>query len=112
MSDLPVIPFERQDALEVPAAYRELRAEKGITRVRTRVGDAIWLVSGYQDARNLCPGPRLALSHPEPEKAARVSGSALLGGPLGESATEKANNERMRRLLMPSFSATRLKDLR
>ncbi|MCA2225740.1 cytochrome P450 [Nonomuraea aurantiaca] len=111
MSDLPVIPFARQDALEVPAAYRELRAEKGITRVRTRVGDEIWLVSGYEDARKLFADPRLGRSHPEPEKAARVSGSALLGGPQGDSATEKADNERMRRLFMPSFSARRMKAL-
>lgn len=111
MSDLPVIPFERHDALGVPAAYRELRAEQGITRVRTRVGGEVWLVSGYEDARKLFADSRLGRSHPEPEKAARVSGSALLGGPQGESATEKADNERMRKLFMPSFSARRMKAL-
>jgi cytochrome P450 len=112
MTDLPVIPFDRSDPLEVPATYRELRAKDGIARVRTRVGDEVWLVSGYEDARRLFNDPRLGRSHPEPEKAARISGSALLGGPVGDSATEKADNERMRRLFMPSFSARRMKALR
>ncbi|MEQ4716662.1 hypothetical protein [Nonomuraea sp. B19D2] len=56
--------------------------------------------------------PRLGRSHPEPDKAARLSGSALLGGPQGDVATEKAEHDRMRKLFMPSFSARRMKALR
>jgi cytochrome P450 len=111
MSTLPVIPFQRSDLLEVPPAYRELRIKEGIARVRTRMGDEAWLVSGYEDARKLFNDGRLGRSHPEPEKAARLSGSALLGGPQGDIATEKAEHERMRKLFMPSFSARRMKKL-
>ncbi|MGN9840681.1 cytochrome P450 [Nonomuraea sp. H19] len=111
MSDLPVIPFERSDLLQVPAAYRDLRLSEGIARVRTRTGDEFWLVSGYEDARKLFNDGRLGRSHPEPDKAARLSGSALLGGPQGDIATEKAEHERMRKLFMPSFSARRMKAL-
>ncbi|MGW0804148.1 cytochrome P450 [Nonomuraea sp. NPDC002799] len=111
MSNLPVIPFERDSLLEVPSAYRDLRAKEGIARVRTRMGDDVWLVSGYEEARKLFNDPRLGRSHPEPEKAARLSGSALLGGPRGDVATEKAEHERMRKLFMPSFSARRMKAL-
>ncbi|WP_219461270.1 cytochrome P450 [Nonomuraea rhizosphaerae] len=111
MSELPLVPFVRHDPLEVPEAYRELRVREGIARVRTQAGGEVWLVSGYEDARRLFNDPRMGRSHPEPDKAQRISGSALLGGPTGDSSTEKADNERMRRLFMPSFSARRMKAL-
>ncbi|MEV4116471.1 cytochrome P450 [Nonomuraea sp. NPDC049695] len=112
MRNLPTIPFERRSLLDVPDEYRDLRAEEGIAKVRTRMGDEVWLVTGYEDARSLFNDPRLGRSHPEPDKAARLSGSALLGGPQGDVATEKADHTRMRRLFMPSFSARRMKALR
>lgn len=111
MSELPVIPFERTDPLDVPAAYRDLRNKEGIAKVRTQAGDEVWLVSGYEDARKLFADPRLGRSHPEPDKAARISGSALIGGPQGNHDTEKADHERMRKLFVPSFSARRMKAL-
>ncbi|MEV0380627.1 cytochrome P450 [Nonomuraea sp. NPDC050643] len=111
MSSLPTIPFARSSLLEVPEAYRELRVAEGIAKVRTPAGDEVWLVSGYEDARTLFNDGRLGRSHPEPEKAARLSGSALLGGPTGDIATEKAEHDRMRKLFMPSFSARRMKRL-
>ncbi|MEV0614912.1 cytochrome P450 [Nonomuraea sp. NPDC050404] len=111
MRSLPTIPFERGSLLEVPVAYRELRAAKGIAKVRTPLGDEVWLVSGYEDARALFNDSRLGRSHPDPGNAARLSGSALLGGPQGEAATEKAEHDRMRKLFVPSFSARRMKKL-
>ncbi|MGW4409122.1 cytochrome P450 [Nonomuraea sp. NPDC004702] len=111
MTNLPAIPFPRSDPLDVPSAYRELRAREGIARVRTPVGDEVWLVTGYEQARRLFTDSRLGRSHPEPERAPRVSNSALLGGPQGEAATEKADHERLRRLFAPSFSARRMRRL-
>ncbi|MEU8245247.1 cytochrome P450 [Nonomuraea sp. NPDC048916] len=111
MSDFPIVPFARSDPLSVPAAYRELRAKEGIAKVRTLMGDEVWLVSGYEDARTLFADSRLNRSHPAPGQAARVSASALLGGPQGDAATEKAEHDRMRRLFVPSFSARRMKAL-
>ncbi|WP_214325930.1 cytochrome P450 [Nonomuraea sediminis] len=111
MTDLPVIPFDRSDPLDVPAAYRELRHKERIARVRTRAGDEVWLVSGYEDARALFADGRMGRSHPKPEEAARISGSALLGGPQGDFETEKADHERMRKLFVRSFSARRMKAL-
>ncbi|MEU8323265.1 cytochrome P450 [Nonomuraea sp. NPDC048881] len=111
MTNLPAIPFARSDPLEVPSAYRELRAREGIARVRTSVGDEVWLVTDYEQARRLFTDSRLGRSHPEPERAPRVSNSALLGGPQGEAATEKADHERLRKLLAPSFSARRMRRL-
>lgn len=108
---LPSLPFERGSLLEVPGAYRDLRAEQGIAKVRTPVGDEVWLVSGYDDARALFNDGRLGRSHPDPDNAPRLSRSALLGGPAGDVATERAEHDRMRGLFAPAFSARRMKRL-
>ncbi|MEU7453668.1 cytochrome P450 [Streptosporangium roseum] len=109
--DLPRLPFTRDDPLEVPEMYRALRAVRPVTRVRTQAGDLAWLVSGYEEARQAFADPRLGRSAPDPERAARISGSVLLGGPRGDIETEKAEHERMRRMLAPAFSARRMSAL-
>ncbi|HEU5160002.1 MAG TPA: cytochrome P450 [Streptosporangiaceae bacterium] len=111
-TDLPRLPFARRDNFDVPADYRALRAEGPITRVRTQTGDPAWLVTGYEEIRRLLADDRLGRSHPDPGRAARVSNSALFGGPRDEFATEKAAHEQMRRLLVPAFSRRRMNALR
>ncbi|MFC6085200.1 cytochrome P450 [Sphaerisporangium aureirubrum] len=111
MSDLPQLPFTRRHPLHVPPEYRQLRADGPITRVRTQAGDEAWLVTGYEEVRALLADPRLGRSHPAPDTAARVSGSVLLGGPSGDFATERRDHERMRKLLVPAFSARRMQAL-
>ncbi|WP_326824686.1 cytochrome P450 [Streptosporangium sp. NBC_01756] len=106
--DLPKLPFVRDSPLRVPEAYRALRAARPVTRVRTRVGDVVWLVSGYEEARQAFADQRLGRSAPFPERAARISDSVLIGGPRGDIATEKADHDRMRRMLVPAFSARRM----
>jgi pentalenolactone synthase len=111
-TDLPQLPFERRDVFDVPDRYRTLRADGPITRVRTQTGDLAWLVTGYEETRRLLADHRLGRSHPTPDRAARISNSALFGGPSGDYATEKATHERMRRLLAPAFSRRRMNLLR
>jgi pentalenolactone synthase len=88
-----------------------LRAAEPVARVRTQTGDIAWLVSGYEEAREAFADPRLGRSAPDPEQAARISDSVLLGGPSGKIETEKADHERMRRMLTPAFSARRMSAL-
>jgi cytochrome P450 len=109
---LPRLPFARRDVFDVPQTYRMLRAKQQISPVRTRAGDVAWLVSGYEDTRRLLNDDRLGRSHPHPERAARVSNSPLLGGPLGDYETEKVAHQSMRRLLSPAFSRRRMDALR
>jgi pentalenolactone synthase len=111
MSVLPQLPFERTGALHVSPMLRTLRAEGPITKVRTRTGDEAWLVTGYEEARSVFADERFGRSHPTPDTAPRLSNSALLGGPLGDYATEKVAHDRMRRLLAPAFSARRMQAL-
>ncbi len=84
----------------------------GIRRITTAVGDPAWLVDGHDDVRALLADPRLGRSHPDPERAARTSRSALFGGPLGSADTEEAEHAAMRRMLAPAFSARRMAALR
>jgi cytochrome P450 len=111
VSDLPQLPFTRRNQLELPQEYRELRRRSPISRVKTQAGDEAWLVTGYEDVRRLLADERLGRSHPEPDTAARISNSVILGGPRGDYTTEKAQHERMRKLLAPAFSARRMKSL-
>ncbi|MGH3658069.1 MAG: hypothetical protein ACRDUA_15550, partial [Micromonosporaceae bacterium] len=107
----PRLPFARANALEIGPMYEALRREGPIARVRTPAGDPAWLVTGYEEARALFGDERLGRSHPAPEEAAMVSDSALMGGPMGDHDSEQDFHTRMRRLLVPAFSAKRMRAL-
>jgi pentalenolactone synthase len=108
---LPRMPFPRPSVLDIAPLSRTLQATAPITPVRTPAGDVAWLVTGYAEVKALLADARLGRSHPDPERAARFSASAILGGPSGNSATETADHAVMRRLLTPAFSARRMRAL-
>ncbi|OLM32038.1 putative cytochrome P450 hydroxylase [Pseudonocardia sp. Ae717_Ps2] len=108
-TEAPQLPFDRPNIIDVAPLYAVLRREGPVVPVRTPVGDPAWLVTRHAEARALFADPRLGRSHPEPENAARVSEAAILGGPSGAFEREKAEHERMRRLLVPAFSAKRMR---
>ncbi|MGH3999802.1 MAG: cytochrome P450 [Pseudonocardiaceae bacterium] len=87
-------------------------ADTVIQRVTTPAGDPAWLVTNYDDVKALLSDSRLGRSHADPERAARVSHSAIFGGPMGHPSTEAAEHARVRRLLAPAFSARRMASLR
>lgn len=91
--------------------YRSLRDTAPVAPVRTPTGDIAWLVTGHAEAKELFADRRLGRSHPAPERAARISDSAVLGGPMGEAGTEAETHEQARRLLAPAFSARRMRAL-
>ncbi|GAA1100023.1 cytochrome P450 [Pseudonocardia alni] len=108
-TEAPQLPFDRPNIIDVAPLYAVLRREGPVVPVRTPVGDPAWLVTRHAEARALFADPRLGRSHPEPESAARVSEAAILGGPSGTFEREKAEHDRMRRLLVPAFSAKRMR---
>ncbi|MFJ7079001.1 cytochrome P450 [Streptomyces sp. NPDC098781] len=107
MTDSIHLPFEQPHPLRMPPLLDELKQQGPIHRIRTRVGDEAWLITDHREVRRLLAGDRLGRSHPDPENAARVSDSALLGGPSGNFATEREDHARMRSLLKPYFSPRR-----
>lgn len=110
--ELPQMPFPRHGVLEPSPMYRTLQTTAPVTRVRTEVGDVAWLVTGHAAASALFQDRRLRRSHPEPELAAKITGSAVAGGPMMDSDTEEEQHAQMRRLLTPAFSARRMRMLR
>lgn len=107
------LPFQPSDGLFAPAPrYRELQDAARAAPVLTSTGDPAWLVARHSDVTALLSDERLGRSHPSPERAARVSTSVLLGGPVGEYATERERHLAMRRMLAPAFSARRIELMR
>lgn len=102
------LPFARPSILELAPLYEVLRREAPVAAVTTPAGDPAWLVTRFDEVRELLGDKRLGRSHPEPERAARISHAAVQDGPTGSYETEQADHTRMRRLLTPAFSAKRM----
>ncbi|WP_184582635.1 cytochrome P450 [Lipingzhangella halophila] len=105
------LPFELTHPLQPAPVESELRARGPIHPVRTAVGDAAWLVTGYKEVRELLDDDRLGRSHPDPANASRTGESAVFGGPMGNFDTERIDNSRMRGLLRPHFTRGRMRAL-
>jgi cytochrome P450 len=88
-------------------------ADARVRRVTTLAGGPAWLVTRYDDVKALLADQRFGRAHPRPERAARVSSSAIFGGPThDDAAAEDADRARMRRIVGPVFSARRMAELR
>ena len=110
-ADRPQLPFPRPNVLDLAPVYEVLRREAPVTAVTTPAGDPAWLVTTYDEVRELLADKRFGRSHPDPDNAARITTAAVQDGPNGEYATEEERHTRMRRLLTPAFSAKRMRML-
>ncbi|RTL69446.1 MAG: cytochrome P450 [Pseudonocardiaceae bacterium] len=102
------LPFDRPNVLDLAPLYDVLRREAPVAAVTTPAGDPAWLVTRFDEVRDLLGDKRFGRSHPEPENAARITNAAIQDGPTGSYETEEADHTRMRRLLTPAFSAKRM----
>jgi cytochrome P450 len=109
--ETPRLPFARANALAIAPDYEALRRQAPISRVLTPAGDPAWLVTSYEEAKEIFRDKRFGRSHPAPEQASRISHAALQDGPSGDFETEEAEHKRMRRMLAPAFSAPRMRAL-
>lgn len=107
-AERPQLPFARPNVLDLAPLYEVLRREAPVTAVATPTGDPAWLVTRFNEVRALLSDNRLGRSHPEPERASRITTAAVQDGPTGNYETEEADHKRMRRLLTPAFSAKRM----
>ncbi|GAA2787033.1 cytochrome P450 [Saccharopolyspora taberi] len=105
----PQLPFTRPNVLDLAPLYEVLRRDAPVTAVTTPAGDPAWLVTRFGEVRDLLGDKRLGRSHPEPERASRITTAAVQDGPTGNHDTEEADHKRMRRLLTPAFSAKRMR---
>ncbi len=109
---LPTMPFDQPDVVGIAPLLRELQAECPMMRVRTPAGDEAWLVTRYEEVRQLLGDSRLGLAHRDPEHAPRISDSALFGSAQGNYETEEADHTALRALLVPYFSPKRMRAFR
>ncbi|RJQ68138.1 cytochrome P450 [Pseudonocardiaceae bacterium YIM PH 21723] len=111
MTTTPQLPLARPNALEVAPLLSVLRGEGPLVQVTTAMGDPAWLVTRYSEARQVFGDKRFGRSHPAPEQAARISQAALMAGPSGDYENEAEDHGFMRQLLVPAFSAPRMRRL-
>lgn len=108
MEPVGSLPFCRPSVLAIAPDYPKLRAGNRPVRVRTPAGDPAWLITRHDQVQTLLHDGRIGRAHRDPERAARYSHDAILGGPLGDFDTEPAVHTRKRRLLAGLFSRKRL----
>ena len=117
------LPLQRPNVLDIAPQYRALRSEAPLTRVLTPAGQPAWLVTAYQEAREIfadsarfgCYAP------PDPELASSASDAVAQSKPMGGNDFERdiaklnEDNERhivkLRKLVLPWFAPKRLKFL-
>jgi cytochrome P450 len=110
---LPAMPFEQAHPLEPAPQLCALQESGPVHQVRTRTGDEAWLVTGYQQVRSLYAGDRLARTHPKPDRAARLTASALFGGrPRENFASEDTDRAWFKEILHSVIAPARLRELR
>ncbi|HEY0494123.1 MAG TPA: cytochrome P450 [Kutzneria sp.] len=107
----PRLPFPRPNAMDIAPLYAVLNREAAPVEVLTPAGDPAWLVTRFEQARMIFGDRRFGRSHPAPEQASKVSDAAVFGGPTGEYEDERADHDRLRRMLVPAFSAGRMRKL-
>ncbi|WIX99293.1 cytochrome P450 [Amycolatopsis mongoliensis] len=110
-TDTPRLPFERPSVLEIAPLFEVLRRQGPVVEVTTPAGDPAWLVTGFEEVRAVFTDPRFGRSHPAPEEASALSDAAILSRPQGDHETEHAEHARMRKMLVPAFSANRIRRL-
>ncbi|MET9002618.1 cytochrome P450 [Amycolatopsis sp. NPDC004169] len=109
--ETPRLPFTQADALTIAPEFALLRRQAPVSRVLTPAGDPAWLITSYEEAKEVFRDRRFGRSHPKPEEASRISHAALQDGPSGDFDTEERDHKRMRRMLAPAFSAPRMRAL-
>ena len=107
----PQLPFPRPSVLEIAPIYAVLNRQAAPVEVLTPAGDSAWMVTRFEQVRFVLGDPRFGRSHPEPERAPRVSDSAIMGGPSMAHENEHARHLRFRKLVVPAFSAGRMRKL-
>lgn len=110
MKELPTLPFDNPAVLGIAPQMRALQQEGPIARVRT-AGEDAWLVTRYDEVRELLADRRLGLSDPKPKRAAKSTARgtmmALMAG--DDYDTEATEHPQMRELLVPRFSTRRMR---
>lgn len=64
--DLPTFPMPRECPFDPPPAYKQLREEQPVTRVKLWNGDQPWLITRYEDLRQALTDPHFSSDSDRP----------------------------------------------
>jgi cytochrome P450 monooxygenase len=108
-------PFRRPGQPFPPPEYAEYRRQGGLVKARLVDGDVVWLVTRQTDVRAVLASPKIS-SNPDREGFPNVG--ATLGVPRSDQVPgwfvgfDPPEHGRIRKVLIPEFSARRIRALR
>ena len=121
LGEVPAFPMQRAAGcpFDPPPGYRKLQAEAPITRVRLWDDSTAWLITRYEDQRNLLADPRVSVDimhpgypHITPGEASRANTSAPLKQERVFVTLDDPEHARIRRMVIAPFAIKRVEALR
>jgi cytochrome P450 monooxygenase len=108
-------PFRRPDQPFPPSEYAQFRRQRGLVKARLMDGNPVWVVTRQADVRAVLTSPRIS-SNPDREGFPNVG--ETLGVPRSDQIPgwfvgyDPPDHGRVRKALIPEFSARRMRALR
>jgi cytochrome P450 len=110
-TDVIRYPFPRPSSLYDPGPeFRELAEHKPVARVELPTGRQAWLVTGYEEARQVATDPRFSRAHAanverQGTGVARFAADTIFG-------MDAPEHTRLRKLVMRAFTTRRVEEMR
>ena len=113
-SDLPSFPFSRAFPLDPPPEYAQLRAERPVTKARLWDGSTAWIVTRYDDVRDVLSDDRFSNvpSQPGYPKLTPTRDAMLLKEEQTFVRMDPPEHGIFRRMLTKEFMVGRMNALR
>jgi cytochrome P450 len=109
-ADTLVFPFQSVVPLELPDEYINLREHEPVVRVSLPTGDRAWLVTRYDDVRQVYADSRFSRAAATRSGAPRCNEVAI--GPDSIFSKDPPEHTRLRRLVAPAFTVRRIAAMR
>jgi cytochrome P450 len=106
-------PIRRRCPFSAPEEYTRLRTSEPVARVTLPTGRQAWVLSRYEDVRELLADPRISADIRRPNFPALGEGEQEIGARLRPFIrTDAPEHTRYRRMLLPEFTVRRIRAMR
>jgi cytochrome P450 len=106
----PAFPFQVADPLEPPAEYAKLRAAEPVAEITLPSGDKAWLITRYEDVRQVLSDARFSREAITAPGAPRLL--PIARGSKSIFVMDPPEHTRLRRLISRAFSPRHIESLR